>query len=303
MQHIDLSTIKAAKATDRRALAILAYDNASADPAGANWRGVAEMLRLALPAVKSAKIPVVNLDPRFAAWADYDIPQNATRKLGKSPILVVTFEGGEIVRCPAVSLPGKSVNIGRGLRVASAFYQCRIAGRAGENSDWSRCVAVPAFTSVVCETNGTEYDAADCSARTAEFRAGAFDAEAVKAESASRPERSDDGTLTRSEFVKASYRLAVARLRLEALPEGGDRRELAYQIEKHALLLAGWTMLQIKAKWRADDDAARKPAPAPVAPSFKVPTALLATSRLTLVSSNPPVAPAPGPKCILRIVA
>jgi hypothetical protein len=302
MQPIDLSTVKAAKATDRRALAILAYDNASADPAGANWRGVADILRLAIPTTKAAgKIPEAAADPMRPAWADYDIPQNATRKLGKSPILVITFEGGEVVRCPAVSLPGKPVNIGRGLRVASAFYQCRIANRAGENSDWSRCVAVPAFAAVICETNGTEYDAAECSARTAESRLGTFDAEAVKAESASRPEKSDDGSLTRDEFVKGSYRLAVARLRLAGLAEGEDRRELDYLIERYTLLLAGWTMLQIKAKWRAEDDATRKPAP--VAPSFKVPAAFLATSRLTLVSSNPPVAPAPGQKCILRIVA
>lgn len=52
MQHIDLNAAKAAKASDRRALAILAYDNAMADPAGANWRGVAELLRLALPATR-----------------------------------------------------------------------------------------------------------------------------------------------------------------------------------------------------------------------------------------------------------
>lgn len=299
MQQIDLSTVKAAKATDRRTLAILAYDNASADPAAANWRAVADILRLALPAVKAAKIP--EADPTRPSWADYDIPQNATRKLGKSPILVVTFEGGEVVRCPAVSLPGKPVNIGRGLRVASAFYQCRIANRAGENSDWSRCVNVPAFASVICETDGTEYDPAECSARTAESRIGAFDAESVKAESANRPEKSDDGTLTRAEFVKASYRLAVARLRLADLPEGEDRRELDYLIERYTLLLAGWTMLQIQAKWRAEDEAARKPSP--VATSFKVRPSFLASSRLTLVSSNPPVAPAPSPKCILRIVA
>ncbi len=271
---IDLAAVKAAKATDRRALAILAHDNATAEPDGANWRAVADMLRLAVPSSKAApKIPAAGLDPRFAPWADYDIPQSVSAKrLGRSPVLVVTFEGGEVVRCPAVSMPGKPVNIGRGLRVAFAFYQCRIANRAGELSQWSSCVNVPAFLSVICETNETEYDAADCNARSAGWRLGTFDAEAVKAESLAYPERTDDGTLDRAEFVKASYRLAVARLRQAALPEGEDSRELTYAVERCSLLLAGWSMLQIKAKWRADDEAARKAAPVatdsvPVAPS------------------------------------
>ncbi|MHC2251010.1 hypothetical protein ACVILK_000702 [Bradyrhizobium embrapense] len=48
MQQIDLIAAKAAKATERRALAILAYDNAKQDPDGANWQGIADLLRLAV---------------------------------------------------------------------------------------------------------------------------------------------------------------------------------------------------------------------------------------------------------------
>lgn len=130
MQNIDLTAAKAAKATDRRALAILAYDNATADPAGANWRGVAELLRLAMPAVKAKPAAIETAtDSRFAQWADYDIPQSATKRLGKSPIVVISFADGEIVRVPAVSLPGKPVNIGRAVRVAESFYQGRIVAR------------------------------------------------------------------------------------------------------------------------------------------------------------------------------
>lgn len=320
MQMIDIATVKAAKATDRRSLAILAYDNASAEPEGANWHAVADMLRFALPAVKAAKIPEAETDPRFAPWADYPIPQNASaRKLGKSPVVVVTLADGETVRAPAVSLPGKPVNVGRAIRVAIAFYQARMAIRAGENSDWSACIAVPAIVAVTCETNGTEYNATDCSARSAEWRSGSYDAAAVAAASLSYPEKADDGSLTRADFVRASYRLAMLRRQLAEMPEGDDLRPITYPIEWCELRLAGWTELQIRAKWNAEDAAriaaerkaaeeaeraASEPAPAPEAPrGFRVPSKLLATSRLSLVSSNPPAAPSPRSACILRVVA
>jgi len=297
MQMIDLSRVKAAKASDRKSLAILAYDNATAEPDSANWRAVADMLRLAIPATK-AKPADTAADSPFAPWADYEIPQSATKRLGKSPILIVTFEGGEIVRCPAVTLPGKPVNIGRALRVAFAFYQCRVAARSGELSDWSACVNVPAIVSAVCETTGAEYDPADCNVRTEALRTGSFDAEAVKAESLAYPESTEDGTLSRTEFIKASYRLAVARLRLASAADSDDTRELQYRIDEYTLRLAGWTTLQIKAKWRAEDEEARKAAAAPVAPSFKIPRRFLASTHLTLVHSRAPAAPSAP---ILRI--
>jgi hypothetical protein len=129
MQHIDLNAAKAAKASDRKTLAILAYDNATASPGDANWRGVAELLRLALPNSK-AKAETLETDSRFAPWADYPIPHNAGgKRLGKSPVCVVTFADGEVIRVPAVSLPGKAVNIGRALRVAVSFYHGRIVAR------------------------------------------------------------------------------------------------------------------------------------------------------------------------------
>lgn len=186
MQNIDLTAAKAAKATDRRALAILAYDNATADPAGANWRGVADLLRLALPNTK-AKAAAIETDSRFAQWADYPIPHNASgKRLGKSPVVIVTFADGETVRAPAVSLPGKPVNIGRAVRVAESFYQGRIvarcnadltaAGYLGNRWDSSEMrlsvtdpeavshIRIPAVVSAVCETTGAEYSPDDCNA-------------------------------------------------------------------------------------------------------------------------------------------
>ncbi|TAI67592.1 hypothetical protein [Bradyrhizobium sp. Leo170] len=324
MQQIDLIAAKAAKATERRTLAILAYDNACAEPDSANWRAVADLLRLALPNAKAGsaapKILEPETDPRFAQWADYVIPQSVSAKrLGKSPVIVVTFADGETVRAPAVSLPGKPVNIGRGLRVAIAFYQCRIATRCGGNSDYSACITVPEFVTVTCETTETEYDAAQCNAKSAKWRRGTFDASAAIAESASYPDETEDGALTRADFVKASYRLAVSRLRLAELPEGADARPLQYQIEECELRLAGWTPLQIRARWRAREDAEREAerlaaeaahdaehadhASPPVVTSFKVNQAFLSTSRLTLVASNAQVAPSPRSNCILRIAA
>lgn len=254
MQAIDLATLKAAKATDRRALAILAYDNATADPAGANWRGVADLLRLVLPTAKVKAAEILASDPLRPSWADYDIPQNATRKLGKSPIIVVTLADGETVRAPAVSLPGKPVNIGRGLRVAFAYYRARMAARhAGEMSAWSDCVNVPAFVSIVCESTGAEYDAADCSVRTATARAGEFDPATVAAEATARglPSASDDGSLTAGEYVRAKYFAACARLRLAAGVSGDDPAGLTASIEDAELRAAGECWLEIRAKRKA----------------------------------------------------
>ncbi len=303
MQMIDLATVKAAKAADRRALAILAHDNATADPDAANWRAVSDMLRMAMPVAK-AKVSAADPLSPFAPWADYEIPQNATgKRLGKSPIIVVTFADSEIVRAPAVSLPGKPINIGRGLRIAVAFYRGRLAARAGGNSDTSDCIMVPDLVSVVCESNGTEYDAADCTARTATKRAGTFNMAAVVAASLDRPERSTDDTLTRSEFVRASYRLAIARMQLANMPEGDDSRPIKCEIERFSLLLEGLNILQIKVKQRSDDEAERKAAAVIVAPAFKVARRFLNSTHLTVAASRTPVAPSSARPPILRIVA
>jgi hypothetical protein len=176
--QIDLNAARIAKASDRKSLAILAYDNATADPDNANWRGVADILRLAIPNSK-AKAETVETDSRFAKWADYPIPQNVSgKRLGKSPVCIVTFANGEVVRVPAVSLPGKAVNVGRALRVAVSYYQGRMVARyradlvAAEydslqfsitDSDAVAEIRIPAVVSFICETTGAEYDPAMCS--------------------------------------------------------------------------------------------------------------------------------------------
>jgi hypothetical protein len=305
MQHIDIATVKGAKANDRKSLAILAYDNATADPDSANWRAVADILRLAIPATK-AKAAEIPADSRFAPWADQEIPfSGGCKRFGKSPIIVVTFADGEIVRCPAVTLPGKPVNIGRGLRVAISFYQCRIAARHGGRSDDSAIINVPDFVSIACETTATEYDPADCNARTAELRAGSFDHIAVRGAAETFPEETEDGTTTRADYVAAAYRLAIARLRLSVLPEGEDVRPLNREIAVCEMRMEGLSNLQIMARDREADRiaAAAPPAdttPPPVAPSFKVSPRFLSSTRLTVIPGRSPVAPSRS-AAVLRV--
>lgn len=297
MQTIDIATAKAAKATDRRALAILAYDNATAAPDGANWRAVADLLRLALPATK-AKGATVEAS-RFAPWADYDVSTASAKRCGKSPVVTVTFACGEIVRAPAVSLPGKPINIARALRVALAFYRARIARNvAGMHSDGSDCIAVPEIVAAVCD-NGAEFDPADCNAKTAERRGGMFDRLAVAAAATAFPEAE------RAEFMRRRYFLVSKRA------ERADRvaaylKHRAERAERKAAKLA-----RAKAKETAAAEIAASKAEAaanlaralspPVAPAFKVPPRLLSTSRLAPVAliSRPRVAPS----CVLRVVA
>lgn len=194
MHTVNIETAKAAKAPDRKALAILAFENACRDPDFSNWRAVAELLRLALPATKAK---AVETDSRFAPWADYVI-SDKTKLKGKSPVIVVQFADGETVRAPAVSLLGKAVNIGRGLRIAFAYYRARIAYKAAKaGCEYSDCVAIPDIVSVTCDVTGAEYDAADCNDRTAAARAGTF-------------------SLATAGDPETEYRMEASRLRLAA---------------------------------------------------------------------------------------
>jgi hypothetical protein len=90
----------------------------------------------------------------------------------RNPTIVVTFEGGEVVRAPAVSARDRPVNIGRGLRVAIAFCQARICHRAGLRFDPSYVRQVPAIIACICEDTGEIYDAKQCTMRTVESRKG-----------------------------------------------------------------------------------------------------------------------------------
>jgi hypothetical protein len=104
------------------------------------------------------------------AWPDYRVDNLSSFKI-RNPTLVVTFADGEIVRAPAVSARDKPVNIGRGLRVAIAFYLARRA-RAKGKSACGFTAKVPAITNCLCEDTGEIYNAELCTAKTIDHRLG-----------------------------------------------------------------------------------------------------------------------------------
>lgn len=105
-------------------------------------------------------------------WPDYGVDSASWRTLQwPSPTLVVTFADGEVVRAPAVSLQRKPINIGRGLRIAIAFYQSRICRRLGLPNRLGTRPALPPIAACICEDTAEVYDADLCNARTVEDRA------------------------------------------------------------------------------------------------------------------------------------
>ncbi|MBR0693628.1 hypothetical protein [Bradyrhizobium lablabi] len=102
-------------------------------------------------------------------WHDYPVDRLGSFKV-RNPTIVVTFEDGEMVRAPAVSAKDKPVNIGRGLRIAIAFYQARICRRSGLRNEPGFWPAAPAITACICEETGEIFDAEQCTIRTIESR-------------------------------------------------------------------------------------------------------------------------------------
>jgi hypothetical protein len=127
-----------------------------------NWEAVAKALRKALVSVP-APVPSLPIEPAKrmrkapaaaakAILADYPVDRAKWDKLQwPSPKLTVTFADGQVVRAPAVSIAGKSVNVARGLRVACAFYHSRTKGGY-----------VPQIVSCACEALADPIDPALC---------------------------------------------------------------------------------------------------------------------------------------------
>jgi len=138
-----------------------------------DWHGVALALKGALTARPQIESRKLTRPAEIAApvWPDYEVDHLTGFKV-RNPTIVVTFEGGEIVRAPAVSAKDKPVNIGRGLRVAIAFYQARVCHRAGLRFSPRFVRQVPAITACICEDTGEIYDANRCTIRTIEARKG-----------------------------------------------------------------------------------------------------------------------------------
>lgn len=161
-----------------RAAALAEFDR-HANSECPDWHAAAIALRSALRSVPP-KLTIVARRPLpipAPKWPDYPI-EGKPSSIGPqmqwpSPILVVTFADGELVRAPAVSLRGRPVNVGRGLRMAIAFYTARRARRIGLADRPGTRPAVPEVSSCICEDDGHVYDPAECSARTIEYRAAA----------------------------------------------------------------------------------------------------------------------------------
>lgn len=161
-------------AAARAALARFEREAAATMP---DWHAAALELKRALTTSRSAVVAIER--PKKApralpvpAFPDYAVDRVTSLRLRwPSPVLVVTFADGEIVRAPAVSLLKKPVNLGRGLRVAIAFYQSRICRRKGLRYAPGTRLAVPEITACICEDTGEAYDAALCNAHTENERA------------------------------------------------------------------------------------------------------------------------------------
>lgn len=159
------------KAAEADALAAFELEDSKAIP---DWHAVALKFKRAL--VERARPRTIGLMPESGQisavpWHDYPVNKISAWKLqSPSPILVVTFADGEVVRAPAVSVGNKPVNVGRGLRVAIAFYQARICRRLGLKNRPGTRPAVPEISSCECETSGETYDVEQCNLRTADER-------------------------------------------------------------------------------------------------------------------------------------
>lgn len=159
-----------------KAEAIAAYDAAKANEHGADWRNVAELLRAALGTTSTRKAA--------SGIADYPVNCPAKRVLWPSPVIAVTYADGERVRMSFACLPGKPLNIGRGLRVAATAWEFRMRSRyragAGERiaeyiankADGKECspVTLPTVPEIVAchvEVSGetvATIDPAECNA-------------------------------------------------------------------------------------------------------------------------------------------
>lgn len=141
-----------------------------------DWHKAAMLLKQALTERQGAKVLTIK-PPKVAAiaapvWHDYEVKSVGAFHV-VSPMIVVTFADGEVVRAPAVGKRGKPVNIGRGLRVACAFYQTRQVWRSGKSCIGANFSAVPEIVACHCEETGEDYNPELCTIRTEDVRRAA----------------------------------------------------------------------------------------------------------------------------------
>ncbi|MCC8963741.1 hypothetical protein H8A95_15835 [Bradyrhizobium sp. Pear76] len=157
---------ESSRAAAEEALAAFEREAASDRP---DWHGAALKLKRALmPAPRTLTQKVTSALPA-PVWHDYPVDKTSSFAI-RTDSLVVTFADGEVVRAPAVSIKTRPTNIGRGLRVAIAFYQARMCWRRGIRFRPGVHAAVPAIALCICEDCGETFDPGICTVRTEEDR-------------------------------------------------------------------------------------------------------------------------------------
>lgn len=156
---------------DKRLAAIAAYEAAREAPEFADWIGIADMLRSVIPTPKAKANPA-------STWVDDPMPRAIKGKLQvPKPVLLVRFVDGRSARATALTVAGKPVNWGRGVRQAIEFYRGQVVkfcGGLADIKDRGRHVDVPEIESVTMIGTGEAFDVAEANRMTVELRAGCF---------------------------------------------------------------------------------------------------------------------------------
>jgi hypothetical protein len=155
----------------------MAFFKREAESDSPDWYAAALALRGALlraPAEPEAKPRAIGKRaPRALPalkLADYDV--DAVKLRTRSPVLIVAYIDGKVVRVHCPSKEGKPLNVGRALRVASAFYRANLdVQKRYRVKRYTRALRVPEIVSVVCEETGETWSPDLCNAHTAADRA------------------------------------------------------------------------------------------------------------------------------------
>lgn len=163
-----LSRLESLKATERKAMAIAAYDDACEHPDCTDWQTIAHALRRVLPNVRKVSTQDMpgEIGDGFAPWFELKKrPSNGSGKDYGSVRAEITFADGRVIRSYALTFKGSAPNIAGACRTACELwrYKANAPGR-----EWF--VDVPEIIAVCIPDLGAEYDPAMANAYTAEIR-------------------------------------------------------------------------------------------------------------------------------------
>lgn len=168
MQH-DLELILAAKAPERREIAIAAYDLACDVPEGADWQLIAEMLRLCIPNARKVKAPadlasIPEASP-FAPWHSAPTVYSSALRNVETARFEIAFADGPTIRASAWRDKRGRWNVGQAVRAAVDLFRYKVCADANVAH-----VEVPEIVGITNTATGEIYDPAPANAETAEMR-------------------------------------------------------------------------------------------------------------------------------------